>query len=197
MYLRVDERTDVLLSLQQCDLSVRLARRSQGNWKWAILALHNALQGALVCHLSGSAQLGALTERSISDWLSWYGGDRTLKPPREWLADTKELFSRLSAADKRYEAAGPIIRVTDAQAAAFDRLHALRNDFQHFTPKGWSLEIAGLPEIFLNVLDVISAIADALYAFRHMEAEERGELTRRIHRICARLHARAEPKQDF
>jgi hypothetical protein len=187
MYLRVDERTDVLLSLQQCDLSVRLARRSQGNWKWAILALHNALQGALVCHLSGSAQLGALTERSISDWLSWYGGDRTLKPPREWLADTKELFGRLSASGKRYEAAGPIIRVTGAQTEAFDRLHALRNDFQHFTPKGWSLEITGLAETFSQVLDVIEGIANADYAFRHMEASERSALNRLIQRTRARL----------
>lgn len=193
MYLRIDERTDVLLSLRQCDLALRLAGRSPGNWKWAILALHNALQGALVCHLSGSAQLGALTAKSISEWLSWYGGDRSLPPPKERLAETKELFARLSAENKRYEQAGPIIPVGTDQVRAFQRLHTLRNDFQHFTPKGWSLEIAGLPEIFLGVLDVIKAIAEAHYAFRHMEGGERRSLTLRIDRLYSRLRLEAEP----
>jgi hypothetical protein len=59
-WLQIDERSDVLVSLSACLICVSECGRNPGLWKWAILALHNAVQGAMVCHLSGTAQLGAL-----------------------------------------------------------------------------------------------------------------------------------------
>ena len=53
-YARTDERRDVVASLEHCALSLTRAKESDGAWKWAILSLHSALQGAMVCHLSGT-----------------------------------------------------------------------------------------------------------------------------------------------
>ena len=36
------------------------------------------------------------------------------------------------------------------------QLNEFRNTFTHFTPKGWSLELAGLPRICLNTLEVMN-----------------------------------------
>lgn len=74
--LRVDERTDVLISLSLCLRCLKSLGDDPGFWKWAILSLHNALQGAMVCHLSGTAQLGALSDKSDDDWLAWHERDR-------------------------------------------------------------------------------------------------------------------------
>ena len=75
-WLRVDEQSDVLVSLDECLNCVRRVREEPAFWKWAILSIHNALQGAIVCHLSGTAQLGALAKRSVIASLEWHERDR-------------------------------------------------------------------------------------------------------------------------
>jgi len=193
LWLRIDERTDVLTSLSLCLDLLKKTQTEPSNWKWAVLSLHNALQGAMVCHLSGTAQLGALSEKCVTEWLDWRERDRrgevrrilngvdefgiqsfrfaTAKdrPPKERLADAKELFGRLDSKGSRCEpGAGAILKVTDEQKSSFGRLHNLRNNFAHFTPKGWSIELSGLPEIFLDMVAVIDGIAKDPWSFRHL-----------------------------
>lgn len=43
-----------------------------------------------------------------------------------------------------------------AEGGNIKRLNTLRNEFVHFTPKGWSLEINGLPQICRDVSRLIS-----------------------------------------
>lgn len=75
-YVEFDECQDVLASLDQCVMCLEQTERSNGAWKWVILSLHSALQGAMVCHLSGTAQVGALTSRCATKWHEWYELDR-------------------------------------------------------------------------------------------------------------------------
>lgn len=42
-----------------------------------------------------------------------------------------------------------------SQGESVKRLNRLRNEFIHFVPKGWSLEISGLPQIFFDCLNII------------------------------------------
>lgn len=55
------------------------------------------------------------------------------------------------------------------------RLNSLRNEFIHFTPKGWSLEVDGLPRIALAAARLISFLAlETNNVFWHTaEARER------------------------
>lgn len=208
-WLRIDERTDVLTSLSLCLDLLKKTQAEPSNWKWAVLSLHNALQGAMVCHLSGTAQLGALKEKCVTEWLDWHERDRRGKvrrisngvdelgissfrfatakdrPPKERLADAKELFGRLDNKRSRCEpGAGAILKVTDQQKSAFSRLHNLRNNFAHFTPKGWSIELNGLPEIFLDIVAVIDGVAKDPWPFRH--STTRGN--RLLRRLVRDLH---------
>ena len=200
MWLRIDERTDVLASLSLCLRCVRRVGDEPALWKWAILSMHNALQGAMVCHLSGTAQLGALTDECIDAWLDWHERDRREEikriddgtdelglpitkhatkedcPPDERLADAKGLFKRLYDEGRRRESAGAVLHIGDAQRESFRRLHNLRNDFSHFTPKGWSIELSGLPSIFLDMIDVLDTISADPWPFRHMDEQELARL---------------------
>jgi hypothetical protein len=200
MWLRTDEREDVLASLSLCVSCLDKTAQKPVFWKWAILAIHNALQGAMVCHLSGTAQLGALTSKSAKAWLDWHERDRRGeierervgsgkfglpefriknakdKPPREKLAIPDVLFERLYDIDARIEFAGEIIAVTESERSSFRKLTDLRNGFAHFTPKGWAIELDGLPRIFLDILNVIVRIAEDPWAFRHMKNTQRDKL---------------------
>jgi hypothetical protein len=53
-WLRIDEQIDVLASLSLCLKTLGMVADDPTQWKWTILSMHNALQGASVCHLSGS-----------------------------------------------------------------------------------------------------------------------------------------------
>jgi len=41
------------------------------------------------------------------------------------------------------------------QGSSIKKLNSLRNDFVHFLPKIWILEVTGLPQIFLDCLNII------------------------------------------
>lgn len=203
----------MIVSLTACLDSVVGSDSDRGLWKWAILALHNALQGAMVCHLSGTAQLGALSQGSARDWLDWHDRDRKgeikrvalgtddmgvpnyriakgYEPPSDRLADARELFRRLSNASKRIEpGAGGVIEITSSERESFRRIHDLRNGLSHFTPKGWSIELDGLPAIFLDVLDVIERIAGDPWPFRHMQTTDNARRDALIGRLRDELEA--------
>ena len=89
------------------------------------------------------------------------------------VASAPKLFERLDSESARIEqGCGRIIEITYAQKQSFRRLHAIRNDFTHFSPKGWSIEILLIQEIILDMLDVIDQIADDQWAFLHMSDED-------------------------
>ena len=98
-YVCTDERQDVLASLEHCVLSLTQTQESGGAWKWVVLSLHSAM----VCHLSGTAQLGALTKKSAEKWLEWYEKQACAEPPRERVAHASDLFGRLSNSEGRIE----------------------------------------------------------------------------------------------
>lgn len=201
-WLRIDERTDVLASLSVCLLCLEKVNEQPMFWKQVLVSLHNALQGAMVCHLSGTAQMGALDERSLRKTHEWHERDRAGeiqyeqffedgwqftrvkserdKFPAQRLADAKTLFERLFDETKRMEVAGSMISVTEDQIGSFERLHSLRNGLSHFTPAGWSIELAGLPGIALDCLNVIKLTFQDDWAFRHMSSHERTNMTETI-----------------
>ncbi|WP_068516982.1 hypothetical protein [Thalassospira sp. MCCC 1A02491] len=188
VWLDTDEREDVLSSIVMCRLCVTEAINDRQFVKWAILSLHNALQGAMVCHLMGTANLGALDRKSFKRSQDWHQRDRCRavhgeptarekfpnipeKAPETKIADSRTLFSMLSNEHKRQEWAGDILSVTEGEKRAFEKLHGLRNEFAHFSPKGWSIELSGVPEIFRCNLDVLTKIASDGWPFRHMKEE--------------------------
>lgn len=186
-YLRFNERTDVLASLSVCLMCLRKVEGEFSLWKWAILSLHNALQGAMVCHLSGTANIGALSDKSATEYLEWLG-EKKDNPPKKHLADPNTLFVRLSNENKRYEGgAGAVLKITAPQKDSFRRLHNLRNDLSHFTPKGWAIELAGLPNIFLNMIEVIETISHDDWPFRHMNDLEKGKLGNLMEQLKAEI----------
>lgn len=206
-FVCTDESLDVLASLQHCTLSLTQTQHSDGAWKWAILSFHSAFQGAMVCHLSGTAQLGALKKNSAEKWLDWYERDRLKEhdceakddaefdpfnwgsargehPPNEYIAEAPVLFSRLDRSSARLEnGCGEVICISDTQKNWFGRLNNLRNHFTHFQPKGWSIEIVYLKQSISNVLEVFEVIANDPWPFRNLTDNELEDLKLELKKI--------------
>ena len=200
-FVRTDECQDVLASLEQCVFSLAQARRSERAWKWVILSLHSALQGAMVCHLSGPEQLGALQERSAENWRQWNekciqdgaedsGNPRRKRLARERLADANELFRRLHCSAARIEdGCGRIISITDQQRDSFELLHDLRNEFTHFSPKSWIIDLRSIKQAIEDVLNVLCLIADDGGPLRQMTDQDWNILRSKIEEVRREVDA--------
>ena len=193
-WLETDEADDVVNSLAHCRMCLEQVLLNPAEWKWAIISFHSAFQGAMVCHLVGTANVGHLQPTEAKHWLEWYNGNRIGPAPKDRMADPITLFERLAGKKDRIEqSCGGSIDVSCDQIKAFKALNGLRRDFAHFNPMGWSIEISGLPAIFRHCLDMIEAIAIDPWPFRHLECDRRIELTEHCESMrdqLAFLHAK-------
>jgi hypothetical protein len=138
-------------------------------WRWVIIALHNVAQGVMVLSLRHGNGLLALSPESYSEWTAAY--ERHESPPAEKLDTYLNLYKKVK--HKQWGQVGGNVRFVPqgSEGADIKKLNAFRNEFIHFTPKGWSLQVDGLPRICLSVTRMISFLAiDTQNVFWHREA---------------------------
>jgi transcriptional regulator with XRE-family HTH domain len=215
IWLRTSETDDLLCSLEHCLEALEQALSDSGQWKWAIISMHSAVQAAMVCHLTGTAELGALDKRCAERWLDWHERDgageieweevgldemgvpglrlakKSDAPPQERLADFMTLYDRVVGRKDRIEkGAESSIGDDRKRRSAIERLTRLRNGVTHFAPKSWSIELAGLPGMLRECVGLISEISEDPWPFRHAsEAWLRrlAEVLDEIREVCADL----------
>jgi hypothetical protein len=173
MYLRTDEEFEAANAMQMAAHFASSLSRDLHLWRWVIIALHNAAQGAMVLSLRHGNGLLALTDESYSAWMAAHQKGET--PPTEKLDSYLNLYKKVK--HKEWGQIGGNTRFvpTDSESGDIKRLNSLRNEFIHFTPKGWSLEVSGLPRISLAAARLISFLAlETNNVFWHtVEARER------------------------
>lgn len=174
-YLRTDEQYDVLVSLKEVRFQILRTDQDIDCWKWALIALASAVNGALTCNLSGTAQVGALDKKTAKKMIAALQNDSGEQAPEPRLAGPHELLQRAKGSG-RIEGAGPHISVPKPQENSFRRIFKFRNQFIHFSPTGWSIELIGMPSIFLDVMQIIGATIDDGWSFRHLNETHYAEL---------------------
>jgi len=141
-------------------------------WKWLSLGMHSALQGACICHLvTTAAPVGAVTKKNAAEWLSYFEASRNdpnAKPPATYLLDLPSLLKQVRkphSAGNRSNENG--ISITDGELRRLKSFHTdLRNQFTHFAPRGWAIEISGTTYLESLVSRIVAEIQDAGWAFR-------------------------------
>ena len=113
-------------------------------WKWVIIALHNALQAFLVHTVTGSDQLGAMTEKYQRKWREAFAQGKS--PPRkgEYLAPVNDLMKRARTL-RRYTYTKPLPASVE-QDHAVKLLSDWRDRFIHYKPGGLTIEVSGFPD---------------------------------------------------
>lgn len=174
-WIRSDEAEDVAGSVRHALRAAGMTGEDPQAWKWAALALHSALQGACVCHLTTTAvPIGAVTPRNASEWIAYFERSRhdaNAEPPRTQLMALPDLLKAVrkphSAGDRSNQSG---IGISDGDLAWLRRFHEqVRNQFVHFEPMGWSLEVSGIPELAALVARIIGDIVATGWGFRHQD----------------------------
>ena len=199
VWLRTDEIEEFIDALEH---SAKLAEQlpvDLKNWKWIIISLHSALQGACVCALRGRDTAGVtmLTKKSWKE--VWHHLDvesrknPNAKMPAERLARLLDLFKRV-----RDPALLPPPHTLTADNGAIkdiEKLNALRNDFIHFVPKGLSLELSGMPRIVRNVTEAIEHLAVSHPTFwHHLDEVLQNRISNALNRLSTGVTAWAESR---
>jgi hypothetical protein len=85
---------------------------------------------------------------------------------------------------------GLALRLTDSQKDSIRRLKkTLRNNFEHYVPRSWSIEIHGLPQISMDVLDVISFLAVDTFRYQNLNLSQRRKVKSIVYQSKKRLNS--------
>jgi hypothetical protein len=155
MYLDTDEESQIANALKMAALFSDGVESDQHLWRWIIIALHNAMQGMMVRVLMDGTSYPVLTEKCQQKWLSWASNEGS-PYPNERLATYLDLYARVKKQGFGLGGGNQGFIPQGCEEASIRRLNEFRNEFIHFTPKGWSLELDGLPRICIDCGRLIS-----------------------------------------
>ena len=148
-FIRTDEHEEAVRSIEWvAELMPRLPT-DRYLWKWILVALHNAVQGYMVLALWDGNGLRALRDDIAAKWL------RAHRSGTPYPIEKLDAFLHLYEKVKTRRGAKAAFMPGATHDQSMRRLNTFRNDFIHFTPKGWSLEVSLLPPICHDTLDLI------------------------------------------
>jgi hypothetical protein len=152
LWLRTDEHEEAVSALEMIAESSALVLKDSYRWKWVLIATHNALQGFMVLALRQGNGLKALKDHIAAKWLKAYreGGEY----PIEQLDSFLNLYKKVKSDQMICFVHSQSFSAKNSHDKSVKKLNSFRNEFIHFVPKGWSLELTGLPEICLDCLEV-------------------------------------------
>lgn len=153
VWLRTDEQLEAVGALETAAQTSVGVAGDVYHWRWVVLAVHNALQGLMVIALRGSDGLAPLRDDVAAEWLKAYRAGHV--PPEEKLDRFLNLYAKIKGRRMRQYIHSEPFRPTGSQGWSVKKLNSLRNEFVHFLPRSWSLEVSGLPKICLDCVDLI------------------------------------------
>jgi len=132
--------------LEQAYHYIRQTETNVIAWKWVVLTLHGALYGFAICACKGTnpGNVTFKTKKGVEKLISF---DEVLERCQDpnWMNMT--VMSKP-------------LQLSEQQKESIRKLkHSLRNNFEHYRPGIWSIEIYGMPKIAIDVLEVIRFLA--------------------------------------
>jgi len=167
-WLRLDELSNAIDNLEMCAQFVATLPHPV-RWKWAILALHQALYGFAICAVKGTDDTSVLKPRKSS------------KEPK--LISIWEALRRADDTQFLWPGSAPI-QLTSPERKALERLFSeFRNGFEHFQPAGWSIEVSGMPSLFRTALGPLRRLALEQGSVRYYSQTDRDRVSAGITRL--------------
>ncbi|MFC1484167.1 hypothetical protein ACFL5M_05450 [Candidatus Neomarinimicrobiota bacterium] len=141
-WLLLSEETNALDYLEKVYFYIQQTEKSAIAWKWVVLALHSALYGFAICALQGTnpARVTYQTQKGVEKLIGFDEALKRCQNPR-WMI--QYLHSKCLQLSKEEKASIKLLK------------RNLRDSFQHFIPRGWLIEIHGMPQMVIDCLNVI------------------------------------------
>ena len=192
-YLRTNERQEAVRSLEWAELQARSLLDDPYLWKWVFIALHNAAQGFMVLALWNGNGLLTLSDKAAEKWLDAYNNGGQF--PIDKLDNFLNLYMKVKDKNNFHSYGASSFIPGSTHDKSFTRLNDFRNEFIHFTPKGWSLQLQGLPHVCLDVLDLIQFFgweSTAILWHERVLVERAKRALKRLRRTLTNLKAQYE-----
>lgn len=122
-------------------------------WKWAVVALHNSLQGFMVCALSDAEGYNVLKDRVAARIKK--AKEKGEKPPPPELDTFLNLYRKVKSDKMLLGEKSRLFRGDAEKDKAVRQLNRLRNAFLHFKHKQWHTDVKNLPPVFSACLQII------------------------------------------
>ncbi len=142
-YLEITEEINSFDFLEKSYFYISQRKVKPLDWKWVSIALHGALYGFAVCVLKGTNYERVLekNKKGIGRLISF---DEAVKRCQ------KSEYVKMTIDSKA-------LVLSDGQKESIRVLKdILRNNFIHYVPSNWSIEIHGCPRMAIDILDIIS-----------------------------------------
>lgn len=141
-WARFSEETNALDYLAKTYFFIQEARKDVNAWKWVILCVHSALYGFAVCALKGTNPANVTNKQG-------------------WLINFPEAIKRCQDPKwMRMTVASKFLQLTPEQDQSINRLQKeFRNNFEHYVPKLWAIEVSGMPKIISHNLEAVRFLA--------------------------------------
>ena len=154
IWLRTDEGEESVSSLMMVRDASTLVSSDLSQWKWIVIALHNSLQGFMVMSLRNSNDFQIMPKKLANEYYEAYRDNKTL--PKVKLDCFLKLYKKVKNDKhmKHFIYSKPLPQSNDNDWCV-NKLASFRDDFIHFTPKGWSIEVSGFPLICLTIIEII------------------------------------------
>lgn len=180
-YLETDEAHEVSYSIQHAVFLIDNIKGDPYMYKWILLALHSALQGACIGHLVRTDGVsGIVTPRSQKEWMTFLheGIDQEKATvPKTIILAMPDLLKAIRKPGSCGGDSLTNIELTDNELHCLKKIHSeIRNQFIHFNPLSWSLEVSGIPKLGALIARIIEDIDAANWAFRHLEEDIRSRM---------------------
>ena len=159
-WLRFTAETNALDFLERAGQFIQQTESDIKAWKWVILSLHGALYGFAICACRSTDYENIIrrTKKGVERLITLDDAIQICQD-KEWM---ETLYG------------GKPLILTENQKYSIKMLKkTLRNNFEHFKPKGWSIEIHGLPGIAIDILDIIRFLAVETFRYQHLNQSQR------------------------
>ena len=178
-YLRLNTEQNALDYLERAAIFIKETVGDIKTWKWVMIALHGALYGFAIAASAGTNPSNSvMTKRD--KLIGFWDALKLCQDPdhMNMLIHSKPL----------------ILSESQKESIRFMKNH-LRNGFEHFTPKLWAIEIHDMPQIAIDVLEVIRFLALETNTYIHLADEEYNLVDSLVHQSIAFIRETALYKE--
>lgn len=166
-YARFTEGSNSIDYLEKAVSFIKSAENKPEDWKWVILAVQGALYGFMICNLKGTAPDNVSKGKS-QDLISFDEALRRCQDPKQQPQKPKR------AQDADWRSLGgfsTFLELSEDQKQALRRLHSeFRNQFVHYRPASWSIQLDGMSEMLMHAFDTLSAVLKMGCFYSHFES---------------------------
>ncbi|MHC4756772.1 MAG: hypothetical protein ACYTBP_16725 [Planctomycetota bacterium] len=162
-HLTINEEANALDYLSRAGRFIKETENDLLAWKWVVLSLHGALYGFAVCACQGTDPRNVTYKTKKGDEML-ISFDRALK-----LCQDNSRMKMLTYSK-------PLV-LSQSQRDSIQLLKKeLRNKFEHYIPIGWSIELHGMPQLAIDLLEVIRFLAIDTGTYIHLNQSQKRKI---------------------